>query len=152
LDINHSFRLGAKLIALYYLILALPVLLGLVVSILPITAGGVGSLNVYGFAFLPALFSPVILAVIGIYILRDGALFQRLADSNDDSDSAEKMADCFALGVKLLGVHFVLGSIPTLSTTVSNFLFVANWRDSSAAGVAQGLGVRTNFLPQPRSF
>jgi hypothetical protein len=102
----------------------------------------------FEFPFVPMLLSPILLAAIGIYVLRDGALFQRLAYSTDDGESTEKMTDYFTLGVRLLGVHFVLGSIPTLSQTLSNFIFVANSRDSSAPGVVEGLGMSTNFLPQ----
>lgn len=147
MDTRQSFTVGAKLIGLYYLVLAVPVLLGFVIRIMPMLGGDGENLRQFGFAILPALVAPIVLGMVGIYFLRDGALFQRWTDSMDDIDTSDKMADYFALGVKLLGVYFVLGNIPTLSQTLANFVFVATSDYSSAAGVAEGLGMRTNFLP-----
>ena len=114
MDTKQSFRVGAKLIGLYYLIMALPVLLGLVGMVLPMFRGGMGALNDLGLQIVPVLFGPVLLGAVGLYVLRDGALFQRLACSQDDRESPGRTTKYFNLGVKLLGVHLILGNIPAL--------------------------------------
>jgi len=146
LDARQSFRVGAKLIALYYLIMALPTLLGLVFQILPMVQGPWERFDTLGASFAAALLFPVMLAVVGLYILRDGALFQRWTESADDFDNTDNMVQCFAVGVKLFSVYFVLSSIPTLSQRLANFLLLVYSRD--AGFIAEGLGMSTNFLPQ----
>ena len=147
MDARQSFRVGTKLIALYYLILALPTCLGVVLRILPMVQGGGETFDpLLGSSFVAMLLFPVIIGVVGFYVLRDGALFQRWTDSEGDFNHTDKTVDCFALGVKLLSVYFILGSIPTLSQRLANFLLLFHSRD--AGFITEGLGMSTNFLPQ----
>jgi hypothetical protein len=150
MDTRQSFRVGAKLIALYYLIMALPTLLGVVLQILPMVQGGGETFDpLLGSSFVAMLLFPVIIGVVGFYVLRNGALFQRWTESGADFVNTEKTVEWFAVGVKLLGVYFVLSSIPTLSQRLVNFLILVSSRDSSVAMMAaEGLGMRSNFLPQ----
>ena len=148
MDARQTFRVGAKLIASYYLILALPTLLGFVLQILPMVQGGGGRFDTLGLrsSFAVDLLFSVMLVIVGLYILRDGALFLRWTHSADDFDNTDSMVQCFAVGVKLLSVYFVLSSIPALSQRLANFLLLFYARDGGF--ITEGLGMPTNFLPQ----
>jgi hypothetical protein len=102
----------------------------------------------YGAQGLPLLLIPFVLGGVGLYLLRDGSLIHRVAFQSDGHESTIRLAELFTLGVKLYGIYLVIGNIPVLATLLSNFLFVANSIDyGTGHGIAEGLGMRTNFLP-----
>lgn len=141
MDAKQYFRLGAQLIGLYYLVWALPIFVG----ILPWFIDGVKSSDRFGLEFIRVLLAPIILFSVGFYLLRGGSFVQRLASEMIDGNSNERMAEFFTLGVKLFGIHLVLGNIPVVLSVLSNFLFAVSTR--SGVAVAEGLGMKTNFFP-----
>jgi len=147
MDSKSWFLIGAKLIGLFYLIFALPVLLGIIPMLSYMTLGWDPTPRMFGAQAVLLLLSPILLGGVGLQLLRSGSLLSRLALKEGPEEEQSQTVEFFTVGVKLYGVYICVANIPTLLSSLSHFLFLANSSYGVGRGVAEGLGLRTNFLP-----
>jgi len=147
MDSKNYFLIGTKLIGLFYLIFALPVLLGIIPMIFYMTLGWDPTTRMFEAQAVLLLLSPILLGGIGIQLLRNGSFLSRLALKDGSDERSSQTAEFFTVGVKLYGIYLCVANIPAFLSSLSHFLFVANSSYGVGRGVTEGLGLRTNFLP-----
>lgn len=138
------FQVGAKLIGLYCLVLMLPVLLG-VLSTIIVIAGNTS--DPLGVQHIPLFASPILMVALGVYLLKSRAFAHRISFEGIGGMSNSKLPEYFTVGTKLYGVFLIVGTIPSFLTLLANFLFVVNQRVRYADIVTAATGLKTNFVP-----
>ena len=141
------FQLGAKLIGLYSLVLALPVLLGILPTVIAVAGNSTKVSEQFGVQHLPLFASPILLATLGFYLLKSRAFVDRIHFNEIDSVSSSKLPEYFTVGTKLYGVLLVVGTIPSVLKLLANFLFVLSQASPYAEIVNDATGLRINFVP-----
>jgi hypothetical protein len=147
MDARYYFVLGSKLIGLYCLVLALIYFVPVIGSIFTRSIYAPEDVGYVKIVFFALILVPVLLAGIGFYLMRDGALVHNLAFPEDSSNLTLGMESVFTLAIKLYGVFLVTSSIPNLMRIFSNFVFVANLRSPSRDIIADFMGINRDFLP-----
>jgi len=94
------FQVGAKLIGLYCLVLMLPVLLG-VLSTIIVIAGNTS--DPLGVQYIPLFASPILLVALGVYLLKSRAFAHRISFEGIVGMSNSKLPQYFTVGTKLSG-------------------------------------------------
>jgi hypothetical protein len=144
MDQKDYFQLGAKLIGLYCLILALPVLLGILPTVIAVAGNSPKVSEQFGVQQLPVFASPILLAILGVYLLKSQAFVDRICLNGIDNVSSSKLPEYFTVGAKLYGVFLIVGTLPTFLNLLGNFLFAFNYLSDMTTGEA---GLRINFVP-----
>jgi hypothetical protein len=146
MDQKDYFQLGAKLIGLYSLMLALPVLLGILPTLIAVAGDGTKASEQFGVQHLVLFAAPVLMAAFGFYLLKSRAFVDRITLNEIDSVSSPKLPEYFTVGTKLYGVLLVVGSLPSFLKSLANFLFALNQLYPQAE-IAEATGIRINFVP-----
>jgi hypothetical protein len=147
MELRYYFVLRSKLIGLYYLVLALPYFVALVPSFFAKSPYPHEGADYYRIIKFLLILTPVLLTVIGLYLIRSGAFVHDLAFPDNNPTPSIGMEALFTLGIKLYGVFLVAGSIPNLLKLLSNYIFVANSPYDFSDTVADMIGIKTDFLP-----
>ena len=147
MDQKDYFQLGAKLIGLYSLILALLVLLGILPTLIAVTRNSTKVSEQFGVQHLPLFAAPILLAILGFYLLKSRAFVDRVCFNEIDSVSSSKLREYFTVGTKLYGVLLVVGTIPGFLKLLANFLFALNHLSHHADTLTGETGLRINFVP-----
>jgi hypothetical protein len=147
MDQKDYFQLGAKLIGLYSLMLALPVLLGILPMVIAVAGNSTKVSGQFGVQHLPLFASPILMATLGFYLLKSRAFVDRICFNGIDNVSSSKLPEYFTVGTKLYGVLLVVGTIPSFLQLLANFLFALNHLSPHAGILTDATGFRTNFVP-----
>jgi hypothetical protein len=141
------FEVGAKLIGVYALVLALPILFGFLPTVFTLIADARKVFTQFGVSYLPLLASPIVVAAIGIYLLKGRGLSQRIFLDETESSSNRTLSEYFTVGAKLYGIMLALGTVPSFLNLLANFLFVVHEKSPYADLANAATGLQTNFLP-----
>ena len=98
MDSKSYFVIGTKLIGLFYLIFALPVLLGIIPMIFYMTLGWDPTTRMFEAQSVLLLLSPVLLGGIGVQLLWSGSLLSRLAFKDGSDERPLQTAEFFTVG------------------------------------------------------
>ncbi len=141
------FELGSKLIGLYCLVIALPLFPGSVFYLFsdPRYAGEKDKDLLLAAV---SILTPLILAALGIYLLKKGALIHKMAFPASRDDVHPSLAASFNVAVKLYGVYMIVRSLPTLSRRFSNYIWVGDPSDpyNTRAITVEAFGINTDFV------
>src|SRR5262249_6338498 len=138
------FQVGAKLIGLYCLVLMLPVLLG-VLSTIIVIAGNTS--DPLGVQYIPLFASPILLVALGVYLLKSRAFAHRISFEGIVGMSNSKLPQYSPFGMNRWGFFVIGGLFPIFLTLLASFLFVINQRVPYAYIVTAATGLKTNFVP-----
>jgi cytochrome c biogenesis factor len=147
MDQKDYFQLGVKLIGLYSLVLALPVLLGILPTVIAVAGKSTKVSEQFGVQHLPLFASPILMATLGFYLLKSRAFADRICFNGINNVSSLKLPEYFTVGTKLYGVLLVVGTIPGFLKLLANFLFALNHLSPHADTLTGETGLRINFLP-----
>jgi hypothetical protein len=146
MDLRYYFVLGSKLIGLYCLVLALIYFVPVVPSFFS-QGYQREEAGYYRIIYLSFILTPILLAAVGLYLIRTGDFIHDLAFPKNSTTATIEMEHLFTLGIKLYGVFLAAGSIPHLLKLVSNYIFVANLPYDYSQTVADSIGLKTDFMP-----
>ncbi len=147
MELKYYFVLGSKLIGLYFLVVAVVYLVSVVPSMVGSSSYPQEEASYYRTIYFLTFLTPVLLVIIGYYLIRSGTFVHDLAFPKDRLNTSRGMEALFTLGIKLYGVFLVADSIPKLLRLISNYIFVFNSPYDYSDTVADFLGIKTNFLP-----
>jgi len=147
MDARYYFVLGSKLIGLYCLVLALIYSIPAIGSIFVNSTYQPEEAAYFRIISFALILVPLLLAGMGFYLIRDGALVHNLAFPENRSDLSLGMESFFTLAIKLYGVFLFASSIPNLLRILLNFLLFANMPYDFRDTVADSMGIKTEFLP-----
>jgi hypothetical protein len=147
MDLRYYFVLGSKLIGLYCLVLALIYFVPIVPSFFAKSVYQQEEAGYYRIIYLAFVLTPILLAAVGLYLIRGGGFIHDLAFPENSTTSTIEMEHLFTLGIKLYGVFLAAGSIPHLLKLLSNYIFVANLPYDFSNTVADNMGIKTDFMP-----
>jgi hypothetical protein len=139
------FILGSKLVGLYCLVLAVPTFIthsSAAFVPLDYPPDMARSYQIYKFLMI---LTPVLLALFGFYLIRDGSIVHEFAYPETESGELDLEA-LFTIGMKVYGVYLVAGSLVEGLKIVSTYIFVSN--APVYMGTGQELyGLQTQLLP-----
>jgi len=146
---NQYFQIGAKLIGLYYLVMAMIS----IVSILPAffaVPRARGTFYGIKFSYVPLLIVPVLLAVVALFLIRGSSFARYVELESGSSQTSAKMAEFFTVGAKLYGIYLIIGNLQNFARVLSNYLWLISDPSpySSRGLAAEATGIGTNFFPQ----
>jgi hypothetical protein len=141
---KDHFQVGAKLIGLYFLMLALPIFLGIFPMVIAVTSSSPKVSDQFGVQHLPLFASPILVAVLGLYLLKSHRLVHRVFFEDGQHIRTSGLPEYFTVGAKLYGVFLIVGTLPTFLKLLGNFLFAFNYLSDMTTGEA---GLRINFVP-----
>jgi len=149
MKLRYYFILGSRLIGLYCLVLALLYFLPVIPSFFVTSARSGEEADYYRIIHVFLVLTPVLLTIVGLYLIRGGAFIHGVAfPENDTASSVSRMEDLFTLGIKLYGVFLAAASIPHLLKLLANYIVVANSPYDFAGTVADLVGgIETDFVP-----
>ena len=99
------------------------------------------NLSSYRFSLIFQVVYPVILLIIGFYLLKDGKAVVELAFNNLSAKDEDKIGSLFYLFMKMVGLVLIIYSLPKAFQTISNIIFT-----SSVNSV--GTNEQTQFIVQ----
>jgi len=112
MDQKDYFQLGAKLIGLYSLILALPVLLGILPTVIAVTRNSTKVSEQFGVQHLPLFAAPILLAILGFYLLKSRAFVDRFVSTKLTVSRARNCANISPLVPSCTGSFSLWGRFP----------------------------------------
>jgi hypothetical protein len=148
MDLRYYFVLGSKLIGLYCLVLALIYFVPIIPSFFVKTIYQQEEAGYYRIIYLAFILTPIFLAGLGLYLIRDGGFIHDLAFPAKGATFTVEMEHLFTLGIKLYGVFLAASSIPHLLKLLANYIFVFNQPYDFSRTVADNMGFKTDFLPE----
>jgi len=148
MDLRYYFVLGSKLIGLYCLVLALIYAVPIIPFFFFKTNYQQDVAGYYNIIYLAFFLTPMFLAGLGLYLIRDGGFVHDLAFPAKSAISKIDMEHLFTLGIKLYGVFLAAGSIPNLLKLLANYIFVSNLPYDFSGTVADNMGFKRDFLPE----
>jgi len=140
------FQVGAKLIGLYFMMLALPIFLGIFPMVIAVTSSSEKVSDQFGVQHLPLFASPILVAVLGLYLLKSHRFVHRVFFEDGQHIRTSGLPEYFTVGAKLYGVFLIVGTLPTFLKLLGNFLFAFNYL-SHADMITGEAGLRINFVP-----
>jgi hypothetical protein len=147
MDLRYYFVLGSKLIGLYCLVLALIYFVPIIPSFFVKTIYQQEEAGYYRIIYLAFILTPIFLAGLGLYLIRDGGFIHDLAFPQNNTTATIEMEHLFTLGIKLYGVFLAADSIPHLLKLLSNYIFVVNLPYDFSQTAADHIGMKTDFMP-----
>ena len=105
------FRVGMKLIGLYFVVYSLIALLGSLSTVISLVTSNKEQ-EKFGIHYFLSMVTPILLLAVAIYLLRTRKFLNRIAFPNSDSAPSEKFESYFTIGTKLYGAFVAVGTIP----------------------------------------
>ncbi|MBR7554965.1 hypothetical protein ACFFJI_11740 [Allobacillus sp. GCM10007491] len=84
------------------------------------------NLSSYRFSLIFQVVYPVILLMIGIYLLKDGKAVIDMAFNNSSTKGENKISSLFCLFMKMAGLVLIIYSLPKAFQIISNLIFISS--------------------------
>ena len=125
MDLRYYFVLGSKLIGFYCLVLTIMHFVPLVLSIFDTSEYSSEQFEYGKIVFVFSMLTPILLAVIGVYLIKDGSLVHELAFRNGGAPTS-RSSELFTMSIKVYGLYLAAVNIPDFFELLANRILVGH--------------------------
>ncbi len=146
MDLRYYFVLGSKLIGFYCLVLTIMHFVPLVLSIFDTSEYSSEQFEYGKIVFVFSMLTPILLAVIGVYLIKDGSLVHELAFRNGGAPTS-RSSELFTMSIKVYGLYLAAVNIPDFFKLLANRILVGHLPYDLGKYVLESIDLKINLLP-----
>jgi hypothetical protein len=115
------FILGCKLFGIYCLVLAIPAIIGVIPTVVPVPGSNEDTRQIMRVVAIATCLLPVLFISSGLYLLRGGERLYQFAYPNE-TVKATIPEEKLLLFVKMLGLFLIISNVPDLLRAISYYI------------------------------